>query len=142
MIKLANINYIKNIKNLINISNQYYKVILLNTQIRRNGKNMKLFANNKRFFSQDTRANCIKSPQSWQEIDWNEAGRKIKILQEKRVIATQNKNYKEVYKWQWIILNSFSGRALAIRKVINNSGGKTSGTDNVLWKNTNDYMNY
>lgn len=67
----------------------------------------------------------IKSSQSWQEIDWNEAGRRIKIIQEKIVIAAQNKNYKEVYKLQWV----------------NNSGGKTSGTDNILWKNTNDYMN-
>ena len=143
MTKLVNINinYIKNVKSLININNQYYKIILLDTQIWKNEKKMKLFANNKRFFSQDIKGNCIKSPQNWQEIDWNEAGRKIKILQEKIVIAAQNKNYKEVYKWQWVILNSFSGRALAIRKVINNSGGKISGTDNVIWKNTNDYMN-
>jgi hypothetical protein len=38
-------------------------------------------------------------------------------------------NIKEVYRLQYMIITSFSGRALAIRKVVTNSGGKTAGTD-------------
>lgn len=45
-------------------------------------------------------------------------------LQEKIVIATSAGNYKEVYKLQDKIIKSFSGKALAVRKVVTNSGGK------------------
>jgi len=52
-------------------------------------------------------------------------------LQEKIVIATSAGNYKEVYKLQDKIIKSFSGKALAVRKVVTNSGGKTAGVDKI-----------
>jgi hypothetical protein len=52
-------------------------------------------------------------------------------LQEKIVIATQKNNYKEVYDLQRKIITSFSGCALAIRKVVTNSGSKTAGIDKI-----------
>jgi RNA-directed DNA polymerase len=57
---------------------------------------------------------------------------KITNLQEKIVIATLEGNYKEVYRLQLVIITSFSGRALAIRKTVTNSGGKTAGVDKVV----------
>lgn len=38
---------------------------------------------------------------------------------------------REVYKLQRRILQSFEGRALAVRKVITNKGGKTAGIDKI-----------
>ena len=39
-----------------------------------------------------------------------------------------------------MIFNSYNGRVIGIRKVINNSGGKTSGIDGIVWNNPKDYM--
>jgi RNA-directed DNA polymerase len=50
------------------------------------------------------------------------------------VKATLEKNMSLVYKLQHQLVNSFEGRALAIRKTVTNSGHKTPGVDNQLWK--------
>ena len=39
---------------------------------------------------------------------------------------------KEVYRLQRILIASFEGQALAIRKVVTNKGGKTAGTDGIV----------
>ena len=39
-----------------------------------------------------------------------------------------------------MIFNSYNGRVIGIRKVINNSGGKTSGIDGIVWNNPKEYM--
>ncbi len=56
---------------------------------------------------------------------------KVKNLQEEIVNATLNNNIKEVYRIQKRILQSFEGIALAVRKVVTNTGGKTAGIDNI-----------
>lgn len=77
--------------------------------------------------------------QSWHEIDWRKAEQKLQDLQEKIVIATIDNNIKEVYKLQWLLINSFEAKALAIRKVITNKGKNTAGTDGITWKSPNEY---
>jgi RNA-directed DNA polymerase len=47
---------------------------------------------------------------------------------------------KEVYRLQTVIINSFSGQALAIRKVVTNAGGKTAGTDRTVWASPKAYF--
>lgn len=64
---------------------------------------------------------------------------KVKDLQEKIVIATINENIKEVYRLQWILLRSFESKAMAIRKVVTNKGGKTAGIDKVIWDKPEKY---
>jgi RNA-directed DNA polymerase len=75
----------------------------------------------------------------WHNIDWKAANEKIQNLQERIVIATQRGDNREIYKLQWDIIQSFSGRALAVRKVVTNSGGKTAGVDKVIWRRTDEY---
>lgn len=79
------------------------------------------------------------SYKGWHEIDWRKVEMKMKDLQEKIVIATVKKDFKEVYRLQWIILQSLEGKALAVRKVVTNKGGKTSGVDEVVWEGSKDY---
>jgi len=55
------------------------------------------------------------------------------------VIATKKCKYDEVYKLQRKLVNSFAGRALAVRKVVTNSGSKTAGVDRIKWKGADDY---
>lgn len=50
-------------------------------------------------------------------------------MQERIVIATKVKDVRRVYILQAELVSSFAARALAVRKVITNKGGKTAGVD-------------
>jgi RNA-directed DNA polymerase len=76
---------------------------------------------------------------SWHKIDWRKAEKELKDLQEKIVIATNNGKYKEMYKLQRELINSFSCRALAVRKVVTNTGVRAAGVDKIVWKGPKDY---
>jgi hypothetical protein len=47
------------------------------------------------------------------------------------VNAKLKNNSDEIYKLQRELVCSFAGRALAIRKVVTNSGSKTAGLDKI-----------
>ena len=87
---------------------------------------------------EDTKSNLIND---WHKINWRKAEGKIKDLQEKIVIATLDKEFKKVYQLQWMILNCFEAKVLAIRKVVTNKGGKTAGMDKITWNGPKDYWN-
>jgi RNA-directed DNA polymerase len=57
----------------------------------------------------------------------------VRDLQNNIVKATISKDMKTVYNLQRKLVTSFEGRAIAIRKVATNSGGKTAGIDNLIW---------
>ena len=80
------------------------------------------------------------SLQDWNEIDWKKAKKEVESKQEKIVIATLRKDMREVYKLQRELVMSFAARALAVRKVISNKGGKTAGVDRVIWKGSEQYL--
>lgn len=92
-----------------------------------------------RQISSKLRSRKKDSKNGWHEINWKKAEMKIRDLQEKIVNATLNKDFKEVYRLQWTILQTFEAKALAIRRIITNQGGKTAGTDKIVWKNPKDY---
>lgn len=79
------------------------------------------------------------SNNGWHEIDWKRANMKVKDIQEKIVTATLDKDFKRIYNLQWKLLNTFEARALAIRKVVINKGGKTCGVDGVIWKGPKEF---
>lgn len=58
---------------------------------------------------------------------------KVRALQNKIIKATLNNDTKLVYKLQNQLVCSFEGRALAVRMVTSNSGGKTPGIENIIW---------
>jgi RNA-directed DNA polymerase len=76
----------------------------------------------------------------WHTIDWIKANEYVEHLQGKIVEATCVEDWKRVYNLQRQIVMSFSGRALAIRRVVTNSGGKTPGIDGIVWRGSDDYM--
>ena len=47
--------------------------------------------------------------------------------------ATREGRYGRVKSLQWILTHSFSGRALAVKRVTENQGKKTPGVDKVVW---------
>jgi RNA-directed DNA polymerase len=50
------------------------------------------------------------------------------------VKATQAGRHNKVKALQWLLTHSFSGRALAVKRVTENQGRNTAGVDKVTWK--------
>lgn len=77
---------------------------------------------------------------NWKAIDWARAEGYVNRLQLRIVKAVEKENWNLVKRLQYLISNSFYAKALAVRKVTGNKGGKTSGVDKVLW--TSDKQKY
>ena len=70
---------------------------------------------------------------SWNGIDWSRVQRQVKKLQARIVKATQEGRYGKVKALQWLLTHSFSGKALAVKRVTKNRGKNTPGVDNIIW---------
>jgi RNA-directed DNA polymerase len=70
---------------------------------------------------------------NWHDIDWRAVNRHVRRLQVRIVKATQEGRWGKVKALQRLLTHSFSGKALAVRRVTENSGRRTSGVDKVLW---------
>jgi RNA-directed DNA polymerase len=69
----------------------------------------------------------------WDGILWYRTQRNVRRLQARIVKATQEQRWGKVKALQRLLTHSFSGKALAVRRVTENQGKKTSGVDKVLW---------
>ena len=69
----------------------------------------------------------------WHAINWREVSANVRRLQARIVKATQAQRWGKVRALQHLLTHSFSGKALAVRRVTENSGKKTSGVDKELW---------
>ena len=70
---------------------------------------------------------------NWHSINWNKVYRTVRRLQARIVKAAREGKWHKVKSLVYLLTHSFSGRALAILRVISNSGAKTPGVDGVLW---------
>ena len=69
----------------------------------------------------------------WPDIDWAQCMRHVRRLQVRIVKATQEGRWNKVKVLQRLLTSSFSGKALAVKRVTENEGRRTSGVDGVLW---------
>jgi len=70
---------------------------------------------------------------AWHEIDWAKVHRVVRRLQVRIVKAVQKGDWRKARRLQRLLTRSFSGRALAVRRVIENQGKKTPGVDKETW---------
>jgi RNA-directed DNA polymerase len=77
---------------------------------------------------------CASSGSDWQGINWSKVKRDVKRLQARIVKATQEGRHGKVKALQWLLTHSFSGKALAVKRVTENRGKYTPGVDNQIWK--------
>jgi RNA-directed DNA polymerase len=70
---------------------------------------------------------------AWHSINWNKAGRNVRRLQARIVKAIHAKRWAKVKALVHLLTHSFSGRALAVRRVTENSGRRSPGVDGDLW---------
>ena len=69
----------------------------------------------------------------WHSIDWKKVWRTVRRLQARIVKAVAEGRWNKVKALVYLLTHSFAGRALAILRVVENSGAKTPGVDGVLW---------
>jgi RNA-directed DNA polymerase len=69
----------------------------------------------------------------WHGIDWVRCHREVRRLQARIVKAEQVGKHGRVKALQWLLTHSFSGKALAVKRVTENRGKRTPGVDGVTW---------
>jgi RNA-directed DNA polymerase len=74
---------------------------------------------------------CVKI--DWHAIEWEKVNRNARRLQARIVKAVQANKWGRVKALQHLLTHSFSGRALAVRRVTENQGRKTPGVDQIIW---------
>ena len=77
---------------------------------------------------------CASSGMTWNGISWVDVQRQVRRLQARIVKATQAGRHNKVKALQWLLTHSFSGKALAVKRVTENKGKNTPGVDKVTWK--------
>lgn len=74
-----------------------------------------------------------RNAMQWHATDWRAAHRNVQRLQARIVKATQEERWGKVKALQHLLTHSFSGRAMAVKRVTENTGKRTSGVDRRLW---------
>ena len=69
----------------------------------------------------------------WDSIDWNATHENVRRLQMRIVKATKAGRWGKVKALQRLLTHSFSGKALAVKRVTENQGRKTPGVDGEIW---------
>jgi RNA-directed DNA polymerase len=77
---------------------------------------------------------CAPSGVTWDGINWAKVQRHVRGLQTRIVKATQAGRHNKAKALQWLLTHSFSGKALAVKRVTENQGRNTPGVDKVTWK--------
>lgn len=77
----------------------------------------------------------------WHAIEWQKVNENVRRLQVRIVKATQEGRWNKVKALQHLLTHSFSGKALAVRRVTENQGKNTPGVDKVIWNTPQKKIN-
>ena len=77
---------------------------------------------------------CAPFGVTWDSINWAVIQRHVRRLQARIVKATQESRHNKAKALQWLLTHSFSGKAVAVKRVTENKGKNTPGVDKVTWK--------
>jgi RNA-directed DNA polymerase len=70
---------------------------------------------------------------TYEAIDWKKINRNVRRLQARIVKAIEEGRWGKVKALQRLLTHSFSGKALAVRRVTENRGKRTPGVDGEIW---------
>jgi RNA-directed DNA polymerase len=73
------------------------------------------------------------APLDWPQSNGHAVHRNVRRLQARIVQATQVGRWGKVHALQHLLTHSFSGKALAVRRVTENHGNRTPGVDGQTW---------
>jgi RNA-directed DNA polymerase len=78
---------------------------------------------------------ALSTPEgAWHTIDWSAVHRTVRRLQARLVKAVQEGRWGKVRALQHLLTHSFSGKAIAVKRVTSNDGKRTPGVDGVIWE--------
>ncbi|HEV8718965.1 MAG TPA: group II intron reverse transcriptase/maturase [Candidatus Binatia bacterium] len=75
----------------------------------------------------------LKIP-TWHSIDWAGCYRRVRSLQRRLVQAVQRGAWRKVKRLSSLLVHSFAARAVAVKRVVENTGKKTPGVDGERWE--------
>lgn len=72
-------------------------------------------------------------PEHWHQIDWRHVNWQVRGLQIRIAKATLDQDWRRVKALQRFLVNSFSAKVSAVRRVTENGGKRTPGVDRETW---------
>lgn len=90
--------------------------------------------------SQILQAAQYLNSEAWFYIDWMECNRTVRSLQARIVKSVRKGVWRKAKRLCYLLIHSFSARALAVKRVTDNKGSKTAGIDGVVWKTPRQKM--
>src|SRR6516164_11174718 len=69
----------------------------------------------------------------WHSLEWRKVWRTVRRLQARIVKAMAEGRWNKAKALVYLLTHSFGGRALAILRVVSNSGARTPGVDQQRW---------
>jgi RNA-directed DNA polymerase len=70
----------------------------------------------------------------WHSINWAACHRRVRSLQRRIVQAVQAGAWRKVKRLSYLLVHSFAARAIAVKRVTENTGKKTPGVDGEVWE--------
>lgn len=70
----------------------------------------------------------------WSSIDWKAVQETVYRLQMRIAKATREGRHGKAKALQWLLTHSFHAKLLAVKRIVQNKGGKTPGVDQVIWR--------
>ena len=77
---------------------------------------------------------------TWDHINWDTVKSEVRRLQIRIAKAISEGRHGKVKSLQWILTHSFHAKVLAVKRVVQNQGGKTPRVDKVIWKTPQQKM--
>ena len=77
---------------------------------------------------------AASSKVKWDSIDWDTIKAEVRRLQMRIAKAIRESRHNKVKTLQWLLTHSFHAKLVAVKRVTENSGSKTPGIDNIIWK--------
>lgn len=74
------------------------------------------------------------TPLEWDSINWKTIKREVSRLQMRITKAVSEGRHQKAKSLQWLLTHSFHAKLLAVKRVVENKGGKTPGVDGITWK--------
>src|SRR4029453_7838978 len=71
---------------------------------------------------------------AWHRINWAACHRRVRALQRRIVQAGKGGGSRKAKRLSYLLVHSFAARALAVKRVTENTGKKTPGIDGELWE--------
>src|SRR5882672_9056921 len=83
--------------------------------------------------SVNTDSAAFPGGRAWNQIAWPIVHRRVRGLQIRIAKATRDRDWRRVKALQRFLVNSFSAKALAVKRVSENDGRRTPGVDGEVW---------